>query len=81
MSRKYKFHNPEGMYFTSFATVHWIDVFVREIYCDELVNSLRYCIKEKGMLLYAWYVAIFNKYIEIILELAGCDLYYAGVFI
>mgnify|MGYP003582277094 CR=1 FL=1 len=28
MSRKYKFHNKEGLYFVSFATVFWIDVFV-----------------------------------------------------
>jgi len=32
MSRKYKFHNPEGIYFVSFATVYWIAVFVREIF-------------------------------------------------
>src|SRR5476651_2201388 len=32
MSRNYKFHNPEGLYFISFATVFWVDVFVRRIY-------------------------------------------------
>ena len=30
MSRKYKFHNSDGMYFISFATLNWMDVFVRE---------------------------------------------------
>ncbi|MEM6737238.1 MAG: transposase, partial [Bacteroidota bacterium] len=30
MSRKYKFHNKEGLYFISFAVVYWIDVFVRD---------------------------------------------------
>jgi hypothetical protein len=30
MSRNYKFKDPEGIYFVSFATVHWIDVFVEE---------------------------------------------------
>ncbi|VXD14831.1 hypothetical protein MARINOS108_12149 [Marinoscillum sp. 108] len=25
VSRKYKFHNPEGLYFVSFATVYWLD--------------------------------------------------------
>jgi len=29
MSRKYKFKNPEGLYFISFATVGWIDVFTK----------------------------------------------------
>ena len=32
MSRKYKFHDQDKLYFISFATVHWIDVFVREEY-------------------------------------------------
>ncbi len=26
MSGKYKFHNPKGMYFVSWAVVYWIDV-------------------------------------------------------
>jgi len=25
MSRKYKFHNPEGVYFVSFAVQGWVD--------------------------------------------------------
>ena len=32
MSRKYKFNNKEGIYFVNFATVYWIDVFIRESY-------------------------------------------------
>ncbi len=31
MSRNYKFHNPGGIYFISFATVFWVDVFVRKL--------------------------------------------------
>ena len=29
---KYKFHDPEGLYFISFATVDWIDVLTRADY-------------------------------------------------
>jgi len=54
MSSKYKFSNPSGVYFVSFATVHWIDIFVREVYCNEIVQSLSYCIAAKGMRLHAW---------------------------
>ncbi len=56
MSRKYKFDNPEGIYFISFATVGWIDVFTRRIYKDILIESLSFCQKEKGMDLFAWCV-------------------------
>jgi REP element-mobilizing transposase RayT len=54
MSRKYKFYNKEHMYFVSFATVYWIDVFVRELYFEEMVNSLDYCRKNKGMEIYCY---------------------------
>src|ERR1700742_2080674 len=54
MSRNYKFHNPEGLYFVSFATVFWIDVFVRRLYLDCITENLNYCVKEKGMEIYAW---------------------------
>jgi putative transposase len=54
MSRKYKFHNPEGLYFVSFATVFWVDVFVRRQYFDCIVENLNYCVDNKGMEIYAW---------------------------
>ena len=54
MSRNYKFHNPEGLYFISFATVFWVDVFVRRIYFDCIVENLNHCIDNKGMEIYAW---------------------------
>jgi REP element-mobilizing transposase RayT len=54
MSRKYKFHNKEGLYFVSFATVYWMDVFVREEYVNVLTDSLSYCRDNKGMEIYAW---------------------------
>lgn len=54
MSRKYKFHNNEGLYFVSFATVYWIDVFVREEYFTTIIESLDYCRKNKGMEIYCW---------------------------
>ena len=54
MSRNYKFHNKAGLYFVSFATVYWLDVFTRQIYFDVLAESIAYCRKEKGMELYAY---------------------------
>ncbi|GEQ85378.1 hypothetical protein ULMS_08860 [Patiriisocius marinistellae] len=54
MSRKYKFHNPSGAYFVSFATVYWIDVFTRAQYFKVLANSVGYCRAEKGMELFAY---------------------------
>lgn len=54
MSRNYKFHNPEGIYFVSFAVVDWLDVFTRNEYKNIVLESLKYCQKEKGMEIIAW---------------------------
>ena len=54
MSRNYKFHNPEGVYFVSFAVVEWIDVFTRLGYKEILLDCLRYCQQYKGMEIFAW---------------------------
>ena len=54
MSRNYKFHNPEGLYFVSFAVVDWLDVFTRSEYKDIVIESLAFCQKEKGMEIIAW---------------------------
>ena len=54
MSRAHKFNNPGGLYFVSFATVGWIDVFTREEYRNIFVDSLKYCQENKGLEIYAW---------------------------
>ncbi len=40
MSTKYKFLDPEGIYFVNFATVGWVDVFTRIAYKGIFVESL-----------------------------------------
>jgi len=54
MSRNYKFLNPEGVYFVSFAVVEWLDVFTRNEYKTILIDSLRFCQQNKGMEIFAW---------------------------
>ena len=52
MSTKYRFHKPEAAYFISFATVNWVDFFMREIYFEILIDSINYCRKNKGLELF-----------------------------
>ena len=54
MNGKYKFLNKGGLYFTSFATVNWIDVFARPLYSDIIVEGLIYCKNNIGIELYCW---------------------------
>lgn len=66
MSRNYKFYNPEGLYFVSFAVVEWLDVFTRNEYKDILLQSLSYCQREKGMEIVAW--CIMTNHVHLVLR-------------
>ena len=65
MSRNYKFHNQERPYFVTFSVVNWIDVFTRRLYKDILVDSLNYCMANKGLELYAW--VIMSNHVHLII--------------
>ena len=54
MSRKYKFHDNDKLYFVSFATVQWIDIFVREEYIQVMIYSFKHCQEKKGLEIYGW---------------------------
>ena len=69
MSRNYKFHNPKGVYFVSFAVVEWIDVFTRNEYKNILVDSLRFCQLNKGMEIFAW--CIMTNHMHLIFRSRG----------
>lgn len=56
MSEKYKVRNHDDLYFITFATAGWIDVFTRQCYVDILLESIRFCQKKKGLEVYAWCV-------------------------
>jgi putative transposase len=54
MSEKYKFDDPEGMYFVTLVAVDWIDIFTRNELKHIIVDSLKYCQSSKGLVIYAW---------------------------
>tara|TARA_R110001583_G_scaffold175946_2_gene330601 strand:- start:903 stop:1445 length:543 start_codon:yes stop_codon:yes gene_type:complete len=71
MSRKYKFHNKQGAYFISFATVYWLDVFTRQLYFSVLEESISYCRAEKGMEVYAY--CIMPSHVHLIFRSSNDD--------
>ena len=69
MSRSYKFHDQSKPYFISFATVNWIDVFIRPLYKHILVDSINYCINEKGLIVYSW--VLMSSHVHLIIGTKG----------
>ncbi len=54
MSDKYKIYEADKAYFITMTVVGWIDLFTRKNHKLVIVNSLKYCQKEKGLEIYAW---------------------------
>ena len=54
MSDKYKIRDKDKAYFITSTVVGWIDVFTRPNHKMLVVQSLRHCIKNKGLSIYAW---------------------------
>jgi putative transposase len=69
MSRKYKFRDNDKLYFVSFSVVYWIDVFIRNEYKDILLDSLKYCIENKKLEVYAY--CIMTSHVHLIIGSTG----------
>jgi|AntRauTorcE11897_2_1112592.scaffolds.fasta_scaffold34430_2 REP element-mobilizing transposase RayT len=54
MSQKYKIYNQALPYFITSTVINWIDLFTRNGYREVIIESLKYCQREKGLLLYAY---------------------------
>ena len=69
MSTKYKFIDNDGVYYVSFATVSWVDVFTRPAYNDIFINSVRYCQQNKGLILHAW--CLMSNHVHMVFSRSG----------
>lgn len=50
----YFIKDQNAVYFLTFTVTDWIDIFTRKEYKIEIVNSLNYCIQQKGLIVFAW---------------------------
>lgn len=54
MGFKYKTADDNGIYFVTTTVIGWIDLFTRKELAEIIIDSLKYCQKEKGLIIYAW---------------------------
>ncbi len=66
MTDKYKIDDQEGLYFLTFQIVRWIDIFTRQVYKDIILDSFRFCQKNKGLKVHSW--VIMSNHIHAILS-------------
>jgi REP element-mobilizing transposase RayT len=72
MSRKYKFHDQEKLYFVTYTAIKWIDLFTKKAYRDIIVASLDHCISKKGLEVYAW--CIMTNHVHLIIGTHGNNM-------
>ena len=72
MSEKYKFHDPDGVYFVTLTINNWIDLFTKPCYSQILLDSLKYCQMNKGLIVYAW--VIMTNHIHLIISRRDASL-------
>jgi REP element-mobilizing transposase RayT len=53
-SENYYIKDQNAVYFLTFTVVEWVDVFTRNSYKMAIVDSLNYCVENKGLTIYAW---------------------------
>ena len=53
-------------YYITMTVVGWLDVFTRKNHRDVLIESLKYCQKEKGLIIYAY--VIMSNHIHMIVQ-------------
>lgn len=56
MPFEYRIKDQHAQYFVTFTVHQWVDVFTRKEYVDIVLESLRFCQKNKGLNIYGWVV-------------------------
>ena len=64
MATRYRFGDSEYPHFITFAVINWIDALSRPAYKDIIVESLKYCQQEKGLIINGW--IIMNNHVHLI---------------
>ena len=53
-------------YYITMTVVGWVDVFTRKNHRDAIIESLKYCQKERGLIMYAY--VIMSNHIHMIVQ-------------
>ena len=67
----YKIWNKDGIHFITFAVVEWVDVFTRKEYRDIVLDSIRHCQAERGLVLYSW--CLMSNHIHMVVSAKNAD--------
>jgi len=64
----YQIRDQNAIHFITFSVIQWVDVFTRKQYSDIVVESLNFCVENKGLKVHAW--CLMSNHIHLIIS---CD--------
>jgi REP element-mobilizing transposase RayT len=71
----YKIRNQAAIHFITFVPIaigiEWVDVFTRKNYRDIVLDSIKHCQMERGLLLHCW--CIMSNHVHLIASAKNCD--------
>ena len=56
MAHGHQIKNQNALHFLTLTTVGWIDIFAYKRYKDLIVDSLNFCVLNKGLVVYSWVI-------------------------
>src|SRR5687768_5319506 len=68
----YNIRNKAANHFLTLTVVEWIDVFTRKEYRDILLDSIRFCQQNKGLILNAW--CLMSNHMHLVARATNLDL-------
>jgi len=69
MSNRYKINDQHGIHFVTLTVVGWIDIFSRKKYRDVIIENLKFCQENKGLLVHAF--VIMTNHIHLVVSTDG----------
>jgi REP element-mobilizing transposase RayT len=69
MSTKYRFTDRQAVYFNTSTVVGWADVFTRDVYREILLDSIRFCQRNQGLIVHAW--VLMTNHLHLICSFEG----------
>ena len=72
MPTGYQIYKQDACHYVTFQIVYWVDIFSRKEYRDIIVNSLNYCITNKGLNIFAY--VIMTNHVHLLISADNSNL-------
>lgn len=72
MTTGYQIKDQSGLYYLTLQIVDWVDIFTRPVYRDIVIDSLRHCIHNKGLQVFAY--VIMSNHVHLVSQSSIGDL-------